>query len=63
MIDRLSPTARNIALFVVFVLIAWFCWSVRPVLNPLILGYLLAFVLHPLVLRLERRRWKRRYRR
>jgi len=30
------------------------------VLNPLILAYLLAFVLHPLVLTLERRGWKRR---
>src|SRR5262249_38425912 len=29
-------------------------------LNPLILGYLLAFVVHPLVLRLERRGWERR---
>lgn len=60
MIDRLSPFARNVALAVVFVLLAWFCWSVRSVLNPLILGYLLAFVLHPLVLRLERQGWSRR---
>jgi predicted PurR-regulated permease PerM len=35
-------------------------WSVRTVLNPLILAYLLAFVAHPLVLKLERRGWKRR---
>ena len=56
----MSPVARNITLFCVFALIAWFCWSVRSVLNPLILGYLLAFVLHPLVLKLERRGWKRR---
>ena len=60
MIDRLSPTARNVALFALFVLVGWFLWSVRSVLNPLILGYLLAFVVHPLVLRLERRGWKRR---
>lgn len=60
MIERLSPTARNIALVALFLLIGWFLWSVRSVLNPLILGYLLAFVVHPLVLRLEKRGWKRR---
>ena len=60
MIDRLSPVARNAALAVLFALLAWFCWSVRSVLNPLILGYLLAFILHPLVLWLEKRGWKRR---
>lgn len=60
MIDRLSPLARNIALGVLFVLLAWFAWTVRSVLNPLILGYLLAFILHPLVLRLEKRGWTRR---
>ncbi|MBL8860362.1 MAG: AI-2E family transporter [Planctomycetes bacterium] len=60
MIDRLSPTARNVALVALFILIGWFLWSVRSVLNPLILGYLLAFVVHPLVLRLERKGWKRR---
>ncbi len=59
MIDRLSPLARNVALAVLVVLAGWFLWSVRAVLNPLILGYLLAFVLHPLVLRLEKRGWKR----
>lgn len=60
MIDRFSPTARNVALAAVFLLVGWFLWSVRSVLNPLILGYLLAFVAHPLVLRLERRGWRRR---
>lgn len=59
MIDRLSPLARNIALAVLVVLSGWFLWSVRAVLNPLILGYLLAFVLHPLVLKLEKRGWRR----
>jgi predicted PurR-regulated permease PerM len=59
-IDRLSPMARNLALFLLFGLLAWFCWTVRSVLNPLILAYLLAFILHPLVLTLERRGWKRR---
>ena len=60
MIDRLSPAARNAALVVLSGLLAWFLWSVRSVLNPLILAYLLAFILHPLVLTLERRGWKRR---
>jgi predicted PurR-regulated permease PerM len=59
-IDRLSPFARNLALSLLFLLLAWFCWTVRSVLNPLILAYLLAFILHPLVLKLEKRGWKRR---
>jgi predicted PurR-regulated permease PerM len=59
-IERLTPTVRNVALAAVFLLTFWFLWSVRSVLNPLILAYLLAFVLHPLVLRLERRGWQRR---
>ncbi len=60
MIDRLSPTARKVVLVALFVLIGWFLWTVRSVLNPLILGYLLAFVVHPLVLKLEKRGWRRR---
>lgn len=60
MIDRLHPFARNLALSLLFALLAWFCWTVRSVLNPLILAYLLAFILHPLVLSLEKRGWKRR---
>ena len=60
MIDRLSPLARNLALLALVLLLVWFCWTVRSVLNPLILGYLLAFILHPLVLRLEKRKWTRR---
>lgn len=60
MLDRLSPVGRNLALACLFALLAWFFWIVRSVLNPLILAYLLAFILHPLVLRLERRGWTRR---
>jgi len=60
MIERLTPTWRRVALAALALLVLWFCWSVRSVLNPLILGYLLAFVLHPLVLSLERRGWKRK---
>jgi predicted PurR-regulated permease PerM len=59
-IDRLSPLWRNVLLAILLVFAAWFLWSVRSVLNPLLLGYLLAFVLHPMVLRLERRGWRRR---
>jgi predicted PurR-regulated permease PerM len=60
LIDRFHPALRNLVLAAIFLLVGWFCWSVRGVLNPLILGYLLAFVVHPLVLRLERRGWRRR---
>ncbi len=60
MLDRLTPIWRRAALATLAFVVLWFCWSVRAVLNPLILGYLLAFVLHPLVLKLERRGWKRK---
>ena len=60
MIERLTPTWRRVALAALALLVLWFCWTVRAVLNPLILGYLLAFVLHPLVLSLERRGWNRK---
>lgn len=60
MIDRLSPLARNLALVALCLLVGWFFWVVRSVLNPLILAYLLAFILHPLVLKLEGRGWSRR---
>jgi predicted PurR-regulated permease PerM len=59
-LDRLSKKKRNIGLLVVLALMGWFFWTIRSVLNPLILGYLLAFVLHPAVLHLERKRgWSR----
>lgn len=60
MLERLTPVRRNIALVVLGLLILWFFWTIRSVLNPLILGYLLAFVVHPMVLKLQRRGWKRR---
>jgi predicted PurR-regulated permease PerM len=59
-IDRFHPAIRNLVLAAIFALVVWFAWSIRSVLNPLILGYLLAFVVHPLVLRLERKGWRRR---
>jgi predicted PurR-regulated permease PerM len=50
---------RNWALAVLGALILWFAWTVRSALNPLIAALLLAYILHPLVLRLERRGWSR----
>jgi predicted PurR-regulated permease PerM len=60
MLERLSPTRRNLALLVLFALVLWFAWTIRAVLNPLLLGYLCAYILHPLVVRLEARGFKRR---
>jgi len=60
MLERLSPAWRNTALAVLGAFLLWFGWVIRSVLNPLILGYLLAFVVHPMVLKLQRRGWKRR---
>ncbi len=59
MLERLSRTKRNLALAGIGILILWFAWTVRTVLNPLILGYLLAYILHPLVVKLERKGWRR----
>jgi predicted PurR-regulated permease PerM len=56
----MSPLVRNLALVLLVVFLGWFLYEVRSVVNPLILGYLTAFILHPLVLGLERRGWKRR---
>lgn len=60
MIDRMPPLWRNLALAALVLFLGWFLYEVRSVVNPLILGYLTAFILHPLVLWLERRRWRRR---
>jgi predicted PurR-regulated permease PerM len=60
MLERLSPAWRRWVLIALFALVLWFAWTVRSVLNPIILGYFLAFVMHPLVLRLEKRGWSRR---
>ncbi|MDF1839733.1 MAG: hypothetical protein P1V35_17845, partial [Planctomycetota bacterium] len=51
---------RNLGLGLVAVLCAWFAWNVRSVLNPLLLAYLLAFIVHPFVLKLEGRGWTRK---
>lgn len=60
MLERLSPKTRNLALAALGLIVVWFSWTVRAVLNPVILGYLLAFVLNPMVQGLESRGWKRR---
>jgi predicted PurR-regulated permease PerM len=60
MLERLTPLWRNLALALLFALVLWFAWTIRVVLNPLLLGYLCAYILHPLVVRLERRGFKRR---
>jgi predicted PurR-regulated permease PerM len=60
MLERLSPARRNLALLALGAVALWFCWIVRGVLNPLLIGYLLAFILHPLVVRVEKRGMSRR---
>lgn len=60
MLERLSPQRRNLVLLVLGILVAAFAWKVRAVLNPLILGYFLAFIVAPLVRKLESRGLSRR---
>lgn len=60
MLERLSPPARRWVLVALLALTLWFCWTVRSVLNPILLGYLLAYVLAPLVHKLEQRGLSRR---
>ncbi|HVQ27895.1 MAG TPA: hypothetical protein VMV01_22080, partial [Planctomycetota bacterium] len=60
MVQILPRSRRNAALLVLLVLVLWFCWTVRSVLNPLLFGYLLAYILLPLVERVERRLGSRR---
>ena len=60
MLDKLSKTRRNLALLALTVAVLWFAWTVRTALNPLMLGLLFAYILHPMVLKLERRGWSRR---
>ena len=53
MLERWTPTKRNWALALLGALIVWFAWTVRSALNPLLLGLLFAYILHPMVLKLE----------
>jgi len=59
-LERLPRARRNVALLILGLLAVWFCWSVRSVLNPLLCGYLLAYILHPLVESVARRGLSRR---
>lgn len=56
MLERLSPTVRNLLLAGLGVGLCAFAWSVRSVLNPLIAAYFLAYAIHPMVIALQRRR-------
>ena len=60
MLERLDKTKRNVGLAAVAALLLWGGWSVRGVLNPLFLGYLLAYILRPSVRGLEQRGLGRR---
>ena len=57
--ENLSPAWRNTILALVGRLFIRLVWSIRSVVNPLLLGYLAAYILHPMVLKLERRGLKR----
>lgn len=56
---RRHPSLRNALLAAFAILLLWFAWEVRAVLNPLIAAYFLAFCVHPFVVKLERRGWSR----
>lgn len=60
MFQRLQPQWRNAALAVLAALVIWFCWTVRSALNPLGVGLLFAYMLHPMVSSLERRGFSRK---
>jgi predicted PurR-regulated permease PerM len=60
MLERMQRERRNLALLLILTLALFLAWSIRAALNPLLLGYLAAFVLHPVVARLERAGWSRR---
>tara|TARA_R110002072_G_scaffold107777_17_gene234228 strand:- start:946 stop:2286 length:1341 start_codon:yes stop_codon:yes gene_type:complete len=59
MLERLPRGKRNMALALLAVLMILFIWKVQEVLNPLFLAYILAWIVHPMVLRLEGRGWTR----
>ncbi len=60
MLSGLQPRWRNTALALIAILGLWFAWSVRSALNPLGLGLLFAYMLHPMVASLEARGWSRK---
>ena len=60
MIAGWSTSRRNLALAAALVALLWFAWTVRTALNPLLLGLLFAYILNPMVVRLEKRGWTRK---
>lgn len=60
MVQILPRSRRNAVLLLLLALVLWFCWTVRAALNPLLLAFLFAYMLHPMVLSLERRGWTRK---
>jgi predicted PurR-regulated permease PerM len=59
MLERLPRGKRNLALALLAALLILFIWKVQAVLNPLFLAYIIAWIVHPMVLRLEGRGWTR----
>lgn len=55
MIEDLSRRKRNWVLLGIGALLLWFAWSIHSVINPLLLGYLFAYILLPAIRRLELR--------
>jgi len=60
MLSGLPANRRNWLLAILLAFVLWFAWTVRAALNPLLVGLLFAYILHPLVLQLERRGWSRK---
>jgi len=60
MIERLPRHRRNLILGALLLLVLWFAWSIKAVLNPLLLGYTLAAIVAPFVRTLEKRGWRHR---
>ncbi len=60
MLEQLSKERRNWVLLALGVLALWLAWSLRAVINPLLLGYLMAFIANPMVRSLESRGWQHR---
>ncbi|MEZ6019572.1 MAG: hypothetical protein R3F17_05555 [Planctomycetota bacterium] len=54
-----NRSKRDLWLLGVGALTLWVAWIVREVLNPLVLAYMLAFIVHPLVRKLEGMGWSR----
>jgi predicted PurR-regulated permease PerM len=61
MYSRVPPARRGLLLLAVVLAFGWFAWTVRAALNPLLVAILFAYMLHPMVLSLERRGWTRRH--